>query len=281
MPGTCLTVVNDSIMKPNMKNNKTPFLDKYGPAALVAGGSYGLGGAYAEALAKRGFNLVLLARGKERLEATAHRLREQYQVEVEYYPVDLASYEQTKTIFNQLKNPPNLLIYNAASAPIGLFENIPEEQLAYTAAVNVRTPLLLVRLALAKMTACRRGGIVLMSSLAGTQGSPKLAAYAATKSFNCILAEGLWKELQPLGIDVTSCVAGAILTPGYQAAEQARPAPGTLSAETVAEQTLNALGKGPVFVPGGVNRLARFVMARLLSRKNAITMMSNNTGGLT
>jgi short-subunit dehydrogenase len=125
-----------------------------------------------------------------------------------------------------------------------------------------------------------KGGIVLMSSLAGTQGSPNLAAYAASKSFNAILAEGLWKELKVHGIDVIASVAGAILTPGYEKAQQAK-APGTLKAAQVAEKTLNALGKKPIIVPGVVNKIARFLMGRLLSRKLAITLMSKNTGSLT
>jgi short-subunit dehydrogenase len=119
-----------------------------------------------------------------------------------------------------------------------------------------------------------------MSSLAGSQGSPNIAAYAATKSFNAVLAEGLWKELKPHGVDVLACLAGAILTPGYQAAESAKPAPGTLEAHDVAEQTLNALGKGPIVIPGAVNKLARFILTRLLSRRAAIAIMSKNTGGL-
>ncbi len=77
-----------------------------------------------------------------------------------------------------------------------------------------------------------------------------------------------------------ACLAGAILTPGYQAAENAKPAPGTMRAEDVAEQTLNALGKGPIIVPGAVNKIARFVLMRLLSRRAAIAIMWQNTGGL-
>ena len=77
-----------------------------------------------------------------------------------------------------------------------------------------------------------------------------------------------------------ACVAGAILTPGYQQAESARPAPGTLDARTVAEGTLNALGGGPIFVPGTVNKVARFLLTRMLSRRAAIGIMSKNTGGL-
>ena len=256
------------------------FREKYGPWALVAGASYGLGGAYAEALARRGLNLVLLARGKEQLEAAASRLRELYRVDVICHAVDLADYAKTRDIIAGLNVPIGLLVYNAAYAPIGLFENTSEEQLALAAAVNVRTPLLLAKLLSVEMIRRGQGGIVLMSSLAGGQGSPRLQTYAATKAFNAVLAEGLWRELRPRGVDVIGCVAGAILTPGYRQAEKAKAAPGTLSAARVVEHTLDALGKGPIVVPGAVNKIARFVMTRLLPRRAAIAMMDKNTGGL-
>jgi short-subunit dehydrogenase len=265
-----------------MKHNSTDprFKEKYGPYALVAGASYGLGGAFAEALARRGLGLVLLARGKEGLESAARRLKEQYNVEVICRAVDLADYEKTKSLVTGLDVPVGLLVYNAAFAPIGLFEDLFEEQLALAAAVNVKAPLLLTKLLTPPMIARGRGGIVLMSSLAGTQGTPKLAAYAATKAFNAVLAEGLWKELKPHGIDVIGCRAGAVLTPGYRRAEKAKAAPGSLEAGEVAERTLRALGKGPLVVPGAVNKLAYFVITRLLSRPGAIALMSKNTGGL-
>ncbi|MFP3091543.1 SDR family NAD(P)-dependent oxidoreductase [Treponema sp. TIM-1] len=256
------------------------FREKYGPYALIAGASYGLGGAFSEALARRGLGLVLLAREKERLESTARRLKEQYKVEVICHAVDLADYEKTKSLVTGLGVPVGLLVYNAAFAPIGLFEDISEEQLALAAAVNVKTPLLLAKLLAAPMIARGRGGMVLMSSLAGAQGTPKLAAYAATKAFNAILAEGLWKELKPHGIDVAGCRAGAVLTPGYRRAEKTKAAPGSLEAGEVAERTLRALGKGPLVIPGAVNKLAYFVMTRLLPRRGAIALMSKNTGGL-
>ncbi|MDR2483502.1 MAG: SDR family NAD(P)-dependent oxidoreductase [Treponema sp.] len=256
------------------------FKEKYGPYALVAGGSYGLGGAFAEALARRGLNLVLLARGKERLEETAKRLGKEYSVDVLCRRVDLADFEKAKGLLEDINLPIGLLVYNAAFAPIGWFGETAAEDLDQAAAVNVRTPLLLAKLLSGPMAERRRGGIVLMSSLAGGQGSPKLAAYAATKAFNAVLAEGLWKELKPQGIDVIGCAAGAIRTPGYEKASQTRAAPGTLSAGEVAEQTLKALGKGPVVIPGGFNRFARFIMARLLSRQGAVSLMAKNTGGL-
>jgi short-subunit dehydrogenase len=261
-----------------MKNSQ--FKEKYGPYALVAGGSDGLGFAFAEAAARRGLNLVLIARQAERLQAAAERLKAAYRVDVIAIAADMADYEHVAAQIRALPVSIGLLIYNAAYAPIGLFEHAGEEQLSLAVDVNVKAPLLLTRLLTEPMIAQKRGGIVLMSSLAGGQGSPNIATYAATKSFNAILAEGLWKELKPHGIDVVACCAGAILTPGYRKAEKTKPAPGTLEASEVAEQALNALGKGPIVIPGGVNKIGRFVLSRILSRKAAIEIMSKNTGGL-
>ncbi len=256
------------------------FKEKYGPYALVAGGSDGLGFAFAEAAARRGLNLILIARRKERLEAAAARLKEIYKIDVISITADMADFGCVKKSIDALDVQIGLLIYNAAFAPIGLFENTSGEDLALAAAVNVNTPLLLAKHLSAAMIRNGRGGIVLMSSLAGTQGSPKLAAYAATKSFNAVLAEGLWAELKPRGVDVLGCCAGAVLTPGYQKAEKIKRAPGTMQAAKVAEITLDALGRGPIIVPGAVNKIGRFALMRLLSRRAAVNIMSKNTGGL-
>ena len=224
--------------------------------------------------------MVLMARREDMLSAAAVRLQEAYQIDVITIAADMADIDIVKELISTLDVSIGLLIYNAAYAPIGLFENTSEDDLTLATDVNVKAPLLLTKLLSASMIRQKRGGIVLMSSLAGGQGSPKLAAYAATKSFNAILAEGLWKELKPHGIDVLACCAGAILTPGYQQAEKSKPAPGTLKASEVAEQTLNALGKGPIVIPGFINKIGRFILTRVLSRKAAIETMSKNTGGL-
>lgn len=258
----------------------TQFKEKYGQYALVAGGSDGLGCAFAEAIARRGLNLVLVARQEDRLKAAATRLKDSYDIDVISIAADMADYEKVKKLISTLNVSIGLLVYNAAFAPIGLFENTSDDHLALAADVNVKAPLLLTKLLSAQMIQRKRGGIVLMSSLAGAQGSPNLAAYAATKSFNAILAEGLWKELKPQRIDVLACCAGAILTPGYQKTKISKPAPGTLEANEVAEKTLSALGKGPIIIPGVINKVGRFILTRVLSRKAAINIMSKNTGGL-
>ena len=238
----------------------TSFKEKYGPYALIAGGSDGLGAAYAEAIARRGVNLILIARQEDRLKAAAVRLKEAYKIDVITITADMADYENIKKLIGDLTVSIGLFVYNAAFAPIGLFENTSEEHLALAAAVNVKAPLLLAKLLSASMIQQKRGGIIFMSSLAGGQGSPNLAAYAATKSFNAILAEGLWKELKPHGIDVLACCAGAILTPGYSQAKKTKPAPGSMETSEVAEQVLHALGRGPIIIPGAINKIGRFIL---------------------
>jgi len=258
----------------------TNFKEKYGRYALVAGGSDGLGAAFAEAIARRGLDLILIARQKERLDATAARIREAYGVEVIAISADMADFENVRRSIDALEVSIGLLVYNAAYAPIGLLENLGEDELKLTTDVNVKTPLLLVRHLSASMIQQKQGGIVLMSSLSGAVGCPNIAAYSATKAFNTILAESLWMELKPHGIDVIACCAGAVLTPGYRQAAKTKTAPGALDADAVAEKTLRALGRGPKTIPGTINKAANFVLTRLLCRKAAVYIMSKNTGGL-
>jgi len=87
------------------------------------------------------------------------------------------------------------------------------------------------------------------------------------------------RQLDRAGIDVVASCAGAIRTPGY-ARTAAREAPGTLDAMQVAEETLDALGRGPRVVPGRVNRLASTLMTRLLPRRTAVAVMAASTRDL-
>ncbi len=235
-----------------------------------------MGAAYAEALARRGFDLVLIARREQKLNELQQNLIREYGIKVLTYALDLSKID---IVIEKLKNNDHridLFVYNAAFAPIGDFIDTSPQELELLVNVNIKAPLLLTRFVSEGMIKRQKGGIILMSSMAGTQGSPKLVSYAASKAFNAILAEGLWGELRSQGIDVLASVAGAIRTPGYAAAQQ-KSAPGTLDADTVAEKTLKALGKKPVFIPGLTNKIARFLMGRLLPRKWAIAMMRKNT----
>lgn len=227
----------------------------------------------------RGINLVLIARREAKLQELSGVLRKKYHVEVRPHALDLSDIASVIDVLEKEPSEIGILVYNAAYAPIGPFSDTAYEKLSMVADVNVKGPLLLSKYVSKKMVDRRQGAIILMSSLAGTQGSPKLASYAASKAFNAILAEGLWSEWRSQGIDVLASVAGAIRTPGYAAAQQ-KSAPGTLDADVVVRKTLRALGKRPVTVPGLTNKFARFLMGRLLPRKLAIAMMKKNTESL-
>jgi short-subunit dehydrogenase len=256
------------------------FTERYGAWALVAGASEGLGAAYARALAAHGMNLVLVARRKTLLGKLAEELSRSFGVEVRCCDGDLADARFLETLQVKCSDLAiGLVVHNAAYAPVGEFASTTADDLMRVVDVNVRAPVALLRAFLPPMTSRGRGAIVLMTSLAGNQGSPGIAAYAASKAFARVLAEGLWHELEGRGVDVVACCAGAVRTPGY-AMTAGKDAPGTLDPEEVVQQALRALGRGPLVIPGFVNRAANVFMSRLLPRRSAIAIMARSTSSL-
>jgi short-subunit dehydrogenase len=146
--------------------------------------------------------------------------------------------------------------------------------------LNCAGPAQLARAFLPAMVSRGRGGMVIMSSLAGQQGSPPITAYSATKAFGAVLAEGLWAEMRPHGVDVVACVAGAVATPGLANAS-AKPAPGTLPPQRVVAAALRGLGRGPRVVPGLTMRMSSVFMSRVLPRRAAIAIITRASRNLT
>lgn len=258
-----------------------PLPARYGKWALVAGASEGLGAAFAAQLARRGMHLVLIARRGHLLAELAERLTADHDVEVRSLALDLAEPAFTDTLVDAIAGLDlGIAIYNAAYVPVGPFVDTEEDAIEQAVDINVRGPLRLLRTLLPAMRDRGRGAVILMSSLSGLQGSPHVSVYAATKSFNAILAEGLWHELRPHGVEVTTCCAGAMRTPGYNRSFD-RDVPGMLSPDEAASRTLDALGKGPRLVPGLINRLSAQLLTRLLPRRTAIRLIGRNTKHIT
>jgi len=253
------------------------FPERYGPWALVAGASAGLGEAFARKLAARGLSLVLLARRRQALEKLAADLRAAHGVEVRALALDLSRPDLGPAVEEAAAGiEVGLLVYNAAHSVIGPFVERPLAEQLRVLDVNCRGPLVLSHLLGGAMARRGRGGIVLMTSISGSQGGPFLASYAASKAFNLVLAEGLWEELAARGVDVVACRAGATRTPGYQASNPKRSVP-LMESDDVAERALAALGRGPSVVPGALNRLAAFLFGRLLPRRVSIRIMGRAT----
>jgi short-subunit dehydrogenase len=254
------------------------FRDRYGPWALVAGASEGIGAAFAKELAARGLDVLLLARRVEPLEQLATTLRSAHQREVRTASVDLGA----PSLLDDVRRAADglevgIVVYNAALSLIGPFLDHPIEEKLRVLDVNCRGPLVLADEFGRPMASRGRGGIVLMSSLAATQGTAYVAAYAATKAFNLILAEGLWYEFRERGVDVLACRAGATRTPAYERSNpQTSPAP-MMDPEQVAAEALDALGKKPSMVPGNLNRALAFLIQRVLPRTAAVETMGKAT----
>jgi uncharacterized protein len=254
---------------------------KYGNTALVAGASEGIGAAFAAFLAAEGMDLVLIARRLQPLQHLAGSLENKYKINVMCIPCDLSDANAIQQIEKALNGRKiSLMVYNAAMSFIGPFIKNSPENITLAAQVNMITPLKMVRLFGEKMVIQGKGAVVLMTSLAGFQGSGFLSLYAATKAFNRILGESLWYEWKNSGVDVIACCAGATATPGYKNSSPEKSGfftPRVLDPEEVPHECFKKLGKQPSFITGRGNRLASFIMQKILSRKLAVNIMGDTT----
>jgi len=257
------------------------FRSKYGPWALVAGASEGLGAEFARQLAAKGLNIVPIARRQALLEQLARELEFEHRVEVRPLAIDLSDPRAAAAIVERTRDlEVGLVVYNAALSPIGPFLERHLDEKLRVLDVNCRTPLILVHEFARIMAERGRGGLLLVSSMSALQGSPLVATYAATKAFGLILGEGLWEELRRHGVDVLAFCAGATRTPNFEASQPEKAprfAPAPMEPAAVAAEALACLGKTPSAIAGRGNRLVSLLMHRLLPRRLSIEIMGRAT----
>lgn len=258
-----------------------PFVSRYGPSALVTGGSEGVGLSFARELARRGLNLLLVARRPGPLDAASEEIRKTFGVEVTPLRLDIAEGSDLEELLRQAASRDvGLLVLSAAHSPIGEFLDLPAEEHRRVIDTNCRATALLVHESGKRLVARGRGGMILVSSLAGFQGTAMVAHYAATKAYQRVLAEGLWNELRERGVEVLACCAGLTDTPAYRRSNAKKPgwqAPPPMDSDRVARETLEALGRGPVFIPGRRNRFTSFLTQRTFPKKAVVNLISRAT----
>jgi uncharacterized protein len=257
---------------------KIPFAVKYGPWALITGASKGLGAEFARQCAARGLNTLLIARNADLLKTQADMIKKDYGVEVKTIACDLSREDILKVISPVTDSLEiGLLINNAGISRVRPFLHHTPEELAQQLHTNARAGLLLAHHLGKKMVERKRGGIIFLSSGSALSGTAHCANYAATKAYNLIIAETLWYELSPHGVDVLGFMAGSTKTPGWDANH---PKPARLvkvmDAKSAVAEALGALGKRPSLIAGRLNRLGYFFMGRLMSRAAAIRTVSRN-----
>ena len=189
--------------------------EQYGPWAIIAGGSEGIGACFAHRLAASGIHLILLARRVEPLQRTADALRQEHGVEVRTLALDLSSPDalsRIRAISDDVEV--GALIYNAGGAgnAAALVDQSPESALG-NLHLNTSTPTALVQHFAKPMRDRGRGGILLIGSLGCIAGTKELAVYSAAKSYLLTFGEAIWAELTPHGVHSLVLVIGRTLTP--------------------------------------------------------------------
>lgn len=264
-----------------MSSLRSDFRTRYGPWALVAGASEGIGAEFARQIAAQGINIAAVARRVELLDRLEGELTSRFGVEVRTLSTDLAAHDAAAIVRETTQDLEiGLMVYNAALSPIGPFLEHGIDDALRALDLNCRTPLALAHAFGRDMAARGRGGLLLMSSMSGLQGSPLIATYAATKAFDLVLGEGLWDELRGSGVDALAFCAGATRTPNYEASAPrrlSRFAPSVMEPGPVATEALGCLGTVPSAIAGRSNRISSWFMQRMLSRRRAIEIMGRAT----
>lgn len=253
--------------------------ERYGPWALVVGASDGIGAAFASALAERGLNVVLVARRLALLEELAERLRASHGVDTRVVATDVGTSEGVEAVARADEDI-GLLVCNAALAPVAPYLDLTPAQLDAVLDLNCRAAAHLAHAIGARLVARGHGGVILLSSMASNQGSAQVAHYAATKAYLRVLAEGLWDEWRPSGVDVLACCPGLVRTPTFARTNPAplgMLVPPPMSADNVVREALAALGRQPVVIPGRRNRLVASFAARLMPRSALVALASKQT----
>jgi uncharacterized protein len=238
--------------------------DKHGNGAhqraLVTGASTGIGAAFAQHLARNQYDVILVARNRERLQELAGRLHKEHCVRAEVLPADLTQAAELRIVENLVAGAAklDLLVNNAGFGTMGRFAELDVEREEEEIHLNVLALVRLARAALPGMIARQHGGIINVSSLAALQPGPYNATYAATKAFVNAFTESLHEELRGTGVRVQALCPGFTRTEFQERAgidTSGVPAFVWMSPEAVVDASLAALSRGDLLcIPGLANR---------------------------
>ena len=187
--------------------NAFPYADK---TALVTGASSGLGAEFARQLARRGSNLILVARSTDRLRALAAEIEQTRPVRVEVLPADLADRSAVAAVAEHVRGRVHLLVNNAGLGTYGPFVDTDRdyEQIL----VNNAALVAMTRALLPDMLDRHAGGVLNVASTIAFQPGPYQAVYAATKAFVLSFTEALRVETRASGVRVLALCPGPVQT---------------------------------------------------------------------
>ena len=224
--------------------------DRYGPWALIAGASEGVGASLARLLGENGVKVVLVGRREAGLEEVAATVAS----ETRNLVVDLDDPDAARKLAEGTADlDVGLLVYNAGAAgcvpPRGFFDT-PVAHWQGIVSRNAVTVTSVCHHFGGRMVTRGRGGIVLVGSTASWAGTAGMAIYCATKAFQRGLAESLWAELEPRGVDVLGMILGVTDTPAFRRILNGLAVEGAADCDDIAREMMATLpGGGPTWPP--------------------------------
>ncbi|WP_425960923.1 SDR family NAD(P)-dependent oxidoreductase [Rhizobium nepotum] len=184
------------------------------PSVLITGASTGIGASYAERFARRGHDLVLVARDVARMETLAGRLRQEHGVAIDIIQADLTQPADLATVETRLRDDARIgiLVNNAGTAIGGTFIEQSTDVVARLVALNTTALLRLASAIAPRLVKAGEGAIVNIGSVVGLAPEFGMTVYGATKAFVLFLSQGLSLELGPKGVYVQAVLPATTRT---------------------------------------------------------------------
>jgi short-subunit dehydrogenase len=236
------------------------------PVAVITGASSGIGAQFARRYAREGYDLVLVARSGETLQALADELTSGNHVAAAVHVADLSRSVDVDALASLLQDGfPRIdhLVNSAGVAPEGDLADTAETDLRELVALNVTALTILNRAAIIRMRAQRGGTIINIGSAAGYQPMPHFAAYSATKSYVINLSEALSEENRPFGLRIFAVSPGDTDT-----GMGSNPSTNKRTPEQVVDTAWRAMrGTAPSVVDGMANSILAALSSRVMSKR--------------
>lgn len=223
--------------------------------ALITGASTGIGAVYADRLARRGFDLILIARNKDRLEALATKLKKETGRSVTAVQADLADKKALASIEKILRDEPGItmLVNNAGVGSVAPLIGGNVDEIDSMIQLNIRALTRLTYAAAPAFAARGKGTIINISSIVGIANELLNGVYSASKSYVLGFSHSLQNELVDKGVRIQAVLPGATATEFWDVAGygQLKTASTTMSAEDMVDAALVGLDQGElVTIPG-------------------------------
>jgi uncharacterized protein len=245
---------------------------KYGPWAVITGASAGIGAEFARSLASKGVNVVLVARGQERLQTIESELTSKYGIDTRVVPLDLTRTDAAEALTQVTADlDVGLVINNAGVATPAKFAESSLLDVMQEVDTNYRAPIAITHAFLPRLKERKRAGIIVVSSTIGYGPAPYLSVYGSLKAALRQFGRTLRHELSSTGVDVL------VVSPGATKTDMAAAMMGDKlwmagSPTKVVTAGLRALGRKGEIVPGVMNKIMTFMTGRLITQTFAARM---------